>query len=154
MTKDRVSGFVLLALSLSYLFMAYRIELYPGSEEDFIDARTFPKAIGMAAAVFAFLIMVLPNKDDEGFASWRALDWGRPLALCVLMILYGLTIKSVGFLLSTTGFLLAGYLLLGERRLWVLAIASLPVAGAFQFILDGLLGIHIVDPFLEMLGVK
>lgn len=154
MTKDRVSGFILLALSLGYLLMAYQIELYPGSEEDFIDARTFPKAIGMAACVFAFLIMVLPSKDDEGFASWKAMDWGRPALLCVLMVLYGLTIKSVGFFLSTTGFLLGGYLMLGERRLWLLALASAPVAGAFQFILDGLLGIHIVDPFLELLGIK
>lgn len=154
MTKDRVSGFVLLALSLGYLFMAYQIELYPGSEEDFINAQTFPKAIGIAAAGFAFLIMVMPGADDEGFASWKTLDWMKPAALCVLMVLYGLTIKSVGFFLSTSVFLLAGYLLLGERRPWVLGAASVPVAGAFQFILDGLLGIHITDPFLAMLGIK
>ena len=154
MTKDRVSGFVLLALSLGYLFMAYQIELYPGSEEDFINAQTFPKAIGMAAALFAFLIMVIPGKDDEGFAAWKMMDWLRPAALCVLMVLYGLTIKSVGFFLSTSVFLFAGYLLLGERRPLILLLASFPVAGAFQFILDGLLGIHIVDPFLSMLGVK
>ena len=154
MTKDRVSGFVLLALSLSYLFMAFQIELYPGSEEDFINAQTFPKAIGIAAAVFAFLVMVLPGGDDEGFSSWRGLDWTRPVLLCVLMVLYGLSIKSVGFLLSTSVFLLGGFLILGERRIWVLALASVPVAGAFQFILDGLLGIHITDPFLQMLGVK
>ena len=67
---------------------------------------------------------------------------------------YGFTIKSVGFLLSTSVFLIGGYLLLGERRLWLLLLASVPVAGSFQFILDGLLGIHITDPFLEMLGVK
>jgi len=154
MTKDRVSGFVLLVISLAYFLLAYQIELYPGSEEDFINAQTFPKAIGITAIVFAFLIMVLPNKDDEGFASWKALDWARPALLCVLMIFYGLTIKSVGFLLSTSVFLIGGYLLLGERRLWLLLVASVPVAGAFEFILDGLLGIHIVDPFLEMLGVK
>lgn len=154
MTKDRVSGFVLMALSLGYLFMAYQIELYPGSEEDFINAQTFPKAIGIAAAGFAFLVMIMPGKGDDGFSSWKMLDWLRPAALCVLMVLYGLTIKSVGFFLSTSVFLLGGYLLLGERRLWVLAIASVPVAGAFQFILDGLLGIHIVDPFLSMLGIK
>ena len=45
----------------------------------------------------------------------------------MLMILYGLTIKSVGFLVSTTVFLLAGFLILGERRPLVLAVASLPV---------------------------
>ena len=71
MTKDRVSGFLLLVLSLAYFLAAYQIELYPGSEEDFINAQTFPKAIGLAAILFAFLIMVMPGKDDEGFASWK-----------------------------------------------------------------------------------
>ena len=154
MTKDRVSGFVLLVISLGYFLSAYQIELYPGSEEDFINAQTFPKAIGLAAILFAFLIMVLPSKDEEGFASWKTMDWLRPAALCVLMIFYGLTIKSVGFLLSTSVFLIGGFLILGERRIWMLLLASVPIAAGFEFILDGLLGIYIADPFLEWLGVK
>ncbi len=154
MTKDRVSGFLLLVLSLGYLYMAYGIELYPGSEEDFINAQTFPKAIGIAASIFAFLIMVLPGQDDEGFAAWKGIDWFRPLLLCGLMIFYGFTIKSLGFFVSTSIFLLGGYLVLGERRPWLLLVASLPVAAGFEFILSGLLGIHIEDPLLQMIGLQ
>ena len=154
MTRDRVSGFLLLVLSLAYLYGAFQIELYPGAEDEYINAQTFPKAIGLGGALFAFLIMVIPRADQEGFAPWRNFDWVRPTILCVLMVLYGLAIKTAGFFLATSGFLLAGFLVLGERRPLVLLAASLPVAAGFQGILDGLLGIYIQDPFLEWLGIK
>ncbi len=95
----------------------------------------------------------MPSAEEDGLAQWRTYDWLRPALLCGLMVLYGLTVKSVGFLLSTSVFLVAGYLLLGERRLWVLLVASLPVAAGFEYILSGLLGITIQDPFLELPGV-
>ncbi|MGI9382313.1 MAG: tripartite tricarboxylate transporter TctB family protein [Methyloligellaceae bacterium] len=152
-TSNRVSALLLLAVSLTYFMMSYDIELYPGSEEEWITAQTFPRYIGGAAILLCFLILVMPAPDDEGLAQWKTFDWVRPGLLCILMICYGLTIKSVGFLLSTTVFLAAGYLVLGERRLWVLLVASLPVAAGFEFILAGLLDITIRDPFLDMIGI-
>jgi len=153
MTKDRVSGFLLLTLSLAYLYQAYNIELYPGSAGDYINAQTFPKAIGIGASLFAFLIMLSPQKDDQGFSLWKTYDWKRPILLVALMLLYGAGIKSVGFLVSTTLFLAGGYVILGERRPLVLLLASLPVAAGFQYVLHALLGIYIVDPLLEAIGI-
>ena len=152
-TGNRISALLLLTLSVGYFVMSYNIELYPGSEEEWINARTFPKYIGGAAILLSILILILPSEEEDGLAKWSTYDWLRPGLLCGLMVLYGLTIKSVGFLLSTTAFLIAGYLVLGERRPWVLLVASLPVAAGFEYILSGLLGITITDPFLEMLGV-
>ena len=40
-----------------------------------------------------------------------------------------------------------------KRRWWMLLVASIPVAAAFQFILHGLLGIYIADPMLQALGL-
>ncbi|MCG8561826.1 MAG: tripartite tricarboxylate transporter TctB family protein [Hyphomicrobiales bacterium] len=152
-TSNRVSALLLLALSVAYFIASYDIELYPGSEEEWITAQTFPRYIGGAAILLSFLILVLPSPSDEGLAQWKTFDWVRPGLLCLLMIGYGLTIKTVGFLLSTTVFLAAGYMVLGERRWWVLLVASLPVAAGFEFILAGLLDITIRDPFLEMIGI-
>ena len=152
-TRDRMSALVFLALSIAYYMSATGIELYPGDEEELINAQTFPKFIGVMAGLISFLILVLPQKREAAIA-WSDFDWRRPLILCVLMVLYGLTIKWPGFFLSTSVFLICGFLVLGERRWWAILAASIPIAAGFEFILDGLLDIYIEDPFVTWLGLK
>ena len=55
--------------------------------------------------------------------------------------------------LRTKLLLLAGFMILGERRWRVLLLASIPLAAGMQFILHGLLDIYIADPALELLGI-
>ena len=151
---DRISALFFLALSIAYYVLALDIELYPGDEQELINARTFPKFIGAVAAVISFLIIVLPAKGEPVKIDWRGYDWVRPILLCGLMVVYGLTVKWPGFFIATTGFLIAGFIVLGERRWWMLLVASVPLAGGFEFILSGLLDIYIEDPFLTWMGVK
>ena len=153
-SRDRISALFFLALSIAFYVTALDIELYPGDEDYPINAQTFPKFIGVVGAVVSFLILVLPSKGPPRAVDWKAFDWLRPALLCALMIAYGLTIKWPGFFLATTGFLFAGFLVLGERRPWVLLVASVPVAAGFEAILDGLLDIYIEDPFLTAIGIK
>lgn len=154
LSRDRIGALFFLCAAVGYYLMAGGIELYPGDEYEPITARTFPKVIGAVGAVLSLLIIVLPGKGDEGPVGWAGLDWGRGALLCGLMVAYGLTIKWPGFFLATSAFLIAGFLVLGERRIWVLSLASLPVAAGFEFVLDGLLDIFIEDPFLAWLGIK
>ena len=153
-TRDRIGALFFLALAIAYSVAAGGIELYPGDEEELFNARTFPRFIGIMAALFAFLILVQPARDADDAVDWSAYDWGRPALLCLFMLAYGLAIKWPGFFLATSVFLAAGIVLLGERRWWLVLLASLPVAAGFEFILDGLLGIYIEDPFLSWLGLK
>lgn len=152
LTRDRMSALFFLALSIAYYMGATGIELYPGDEEELINAQTFPKFIGVMAGIFSFLILVLPAKGAEEKIDWRSYDWRRPLVLCALMAGYGLTIKWPGFFLATSVFLIGGFLVLGERRWWAVLVASIPVAAAFEFILAGLLDIYIEDPFVSWIG--
>ena len=153
-SRDRVSGFLLLVLSFAYFMAAREVELYPGSEEEFINARTFPRFIGVSAMAFSLLIVVLPSRGSDDRIDWRQFDWVRSALLCGLMVLYGLTIKTLGFFLSTSLFLTAGFLVLGERRIWALLLGAVPIAAGFEWVLDGFLGIYIEDPFLAWLGIK
>ncbi len=153
-TRDRIGALFFLALSIAYYIGAAGIELYPGDEEELINAQTFPRFIGVMGGIFSFLILVLPAKAAEEKLDWKAFDWLRPLLLALLMVAYGLTIKWPGFFLATSGFLIGGFLVLGERRWWVILIASVPIAAGFELILDGLLGIYIEDPFVAWLGLK
>ena len=152
--RDRVGALFFLALSIAYYMGASQIELYPGDEEELINAQTFPRFIGVMAGIFSFLILVVPAKGSEPQTGWAGLDWRRPLVLCALMVVYGLTIKWPGFILATTFFLICGFLVLGERRWWAILAASVPVAVGFEFVLDSLLDIHIEDPFADWIGIK
>lgn len=153
-TRDRMSALFFLALSIAYYLGAMQVELYPGDEEELINAQTFPKFIGVMAGIFSFLILVLPAKGEEEKIDWAGFDWVRPVLLCALMVGYGLTIKWPGFFLATSLFLICGILVLGERRWWAVLVASIPVAAGFEFILDGLLDIYIEDPFVIWLGLQ
>ncbi len=151
-TRDRMSALFFLALSIAYYLGAMQVELYPGDEEELINAQTFPKFIGVMAGIFSFLILVLPAKGEEEKIDWAGFDWVRPILLCALMVVYGLAIKWPGFFLATSFFLICGILVLGERRWWAVLVASIPVAAAFEFILAGLLDIYIEDPFVSWIG--
>jgi putative tricarboxylic transport membrane protein len=153
LSLDRYSALVFFALSAAYFVLAGDIELYPGSENDPINARTFPRAIGGAGMAIAFLMLIMPGARSGEAIDWRRLDWRRPMLLCGLMVAYGLAIKWPGFLVATTLFLGCGYAVLGERRVWMLLVASLPVAAAFEYLLVGVLGIYIVDPLLSAIGL-
>jgi len=153
-TRDRIGALFFLVLSIAYYMGARQIELYPGDEEELINARTFPQFVGVMGGLFSFLILVLPAKEKEEKINWSAFDWRRPILLALLMVVYGLTIKWPGFFLATAFFLICGVLVLGERRWWAILAVSVPVAGGFEFVLDGLLGIYIEDPFIAWLGLK
>lgn len=153
LTRDRLSALFFLALSIAYYLGAMRIELYAGDEAELINAQTFPKFIAVMAGIFSFLILVLPAKGAEAKIDWAGFDWARPVLLCLLMVAYGLTIKWPGFFLATSSFLICGFVVLGERRWWVILIASLPIAAGFEFVLNGLLDIYIEDPFVRWVGL-
>ena len=153
--RDRVWALIFLALSIAYGVEAQQIELYFGGEDETFTARTFPTALAWTGGIVSFLLLISPVDPDPRPRLREILnyDWLRVAALLLLMIAYGLTIQRIGFFLSTSLFLLAGYALLGERRPWMLFLASFPLVAVFQFLLQGLLGIYLADPFLARLGV-
>jgi len=155
LTKDRVFGLLFLALSIAYGVEAQGIELYFGSAGSDFTARTFPTFLSFAGGIVAFLMIIMPpaRGEDAGDGFDAKFLWGKTGLLCLVMVGYGLTIKSIGFLIATSAFLIVGYAILGERNIKVLLLASIPVVAAFQFLLHSVLGVYIYDPFLVAIGV-
>ena len=153
LTRDRIAALIFLALSITYLHHAGQIELYPGEAADAFNAQTFPKFIGWLGVLASSLMLILPAKTDPRPLRWSALRWRPVIGLCALMTAYGFAIQPIGFFVATSLFLLAGFMILGERRWRVLLLASIPLAAGMQFILHGLLDIYIADPALELLGI-
>ena len=69
------------------------------------------------------------------------------------MIFYGFFIQRIGFLISTSVFLLIAFYVLGERRKIILFIFSFPFVALFMFLLIKGLDIYLRDPFLKWLGL-
>ena len=143
MTRERMGALFFLALSLGYGALALQIELFPGSEHQLFTARTLPLGLAVAGIVVSFLMLVLPSRPAESAPAVAGFNWAKVAGLCVLMLFYGATITRLGFVVSTSLFLIGGILLLGERRWHVALGLSLPVALAFWALLTQLLGIYL-----------
>lgn len=144
LTKDRIAALFFLAFCLAYGLMSFQIRLLPFAASEAFTPRTMPQALAILGGIIAFLMLVLPGKGDQvAFRGWGGMAWGRIGLLGVAMLAYAATITVLGFILSTTFFLIAGYLILGERRWKVILGASLPVVIVFWFILARLLDIYL-----------
>lgn len=147
MRKDKVGAAFFLALSLVYGVLALDIPLTFVGEDEVFTARTLPYALSIVGIIISSLILILPSESSEKKAQvpeiFRGLEWSRVIQLAVLMIFYGLTIKWLGFILSTSLFLSGGYWILGERRIKVLLLASIPVVVVFWFLMTKLLGVYL-----------
>ncbi|TMO73952.1 tripartite tricarboxylate transporter TctB family protein, partial [Pseudoalteromonas sp. S3776] len=116
-----------LILALVYGYNAYQIPLQPWSMDEPFTSRTLPIFLSAIGSIVALLMLILPDNEAQSpIESFSGPGWKVTLALLVLMSLLGVALKPLGFLVSTTLFLLGGYWLLGERRIKVLLLASLP----------------------------
>jgi putative tricarboxylic transport membrane protein len=159
MSKDKVGALFFLVLSIAYGVLAFDIPLtFVGMDEVF-TARTLPIALAIAGGVISFLILILPSANASDSANitgvFRGFNWNQVGLLALLMVFYGLTIRWIGFVLSTILFLIGGFRVLGERRIRVLLLASIPLVIAFWLLMTKILGVYL-DPgslyfFLEEL---
>ena len=143
-TATRTGAFLFLIVALAYGYHAYQIPLQPWSIDEPFTARTLPVFLSVAGSLVAFLMLVLP--DPEAVSPTESLSgpgWKGTLILLALMSLFGLALSYAGFIISTTLFLIGGYLVLGERRIKVLLLASLPLALGLWLLLSKVLGIYL-----------
>lgn len=153
--KDKVGAFVFLIFSIAYGVSAHDIEIPFFAEEDSFNSRTLPIALAILGGLTSLLLLVLPpfsiekensqeNSQENSIAqAFRGLYWKEVILLLILMVVYGLTIKVIGFIISTTLFLALGFWVLGERRIKVILLTSLPLVVLFWYVLSQLLGIYI-----------
>jgi putative tricarboxylic transport membrane protein len=149
LTRDRMAALIFLTFSLAYGARTFEIPLY-GVGQGIMTARTLPFALAVAGVLASLALLIVGGAKDDGEDHsvrriFGGLRWGTVGTLLVLMVGYGVTIRWLGFIVSTSLFLGAGYAILGERRWSVLLGASVPVVVAFWTLLTQLLGVYL-DP--------
>ena len=158
MKKDKVGALILLVFSIAYGLLAYSIPLTFIAQKESFNARTMPFALGIIGTILSFLILVIPSgESDEKTsikAAFRGLDWPRVGLLVGMMIFYGLTLRFLGFVISSIIFLMGGFWILGERRIWMVLAGSIPLVLFIWFLMSRILGMFIAPgEIFYMMGI-
>ena len=148
----KIISLLFFIFSAFYLYTAYQIRVFSFDENAAFNAKTFPIYLGYFGMFIAGLKIALPEKKSEE-VNQQFLNYKKTLVLVLIMVIYGLTIRPVGFFLSTSLFLISSYYFLGERRWLRMFMLSFPFVAIFMFLIHGLLDIYLTDPILKSLGV-
>ena len=141
LTKDRIGGALILAFCLFYAWKIGDIRLLPFQMGDAFTAKTLPTALAALGIGLALLLIVLPGRSAP--PALRGQDWGRVAFFLALMSAYGMTVRPLGFLISTILFLAIGFFVLGERRPWMLAAVAVPLVVLFWVLMTQGLDVYI-----------
>lgn len=149
LSKDRIGGVLLLAFCLAYARLIGDITLLPFQESNAFTAKTMPQALAALGVALSLWIIVFPA--GSGRLALGGLALGRVALFLALMSAYGLAIRPMGFLISTSLFLMVGFALLGERRPLTLILAAVPLVVAFWVLMTQGLDVFI-EPWPAALG--
>ena len=143
--KDILTGLVLLILSVSMAF--YSLEYRNSSTFDTdVGSNFLPMVCSIAIAVLSsiFIISAVFNKDEAynkkvPLMKSSRLDMARCIASIVLLLVYVICFRPVGFLLSSVVYLFLQITIFTtkEKRDWIAIIitsVTLPVVSYFLFV--------------------
>ena len=159
MALDRWIALVLLGICLAYGYAAWFTmdgSLAPFMRRNPIWPSTFPKVLSILGilATLAILLGVEKSEPKEADIDYRRLTeyhLGQALLLLGLMVVYALSLRPVGFLVSTSAFLILGSLILGERKWLIMLPVSLIATVAVWYLVQEVLGIY-MRPLPGFLG--
>ncbi len=147
LSRDRIGALIFLVVTLIYGYQITNIALFPGDEFEPFTARTLPYLLTIAGVVLSLLLLIT-GKNDEQSGATVGFNWKLLISFLVLMAAYGVGLTWLGFVLSTSLFLLGGFLLLGERRKSILFGASFPFVTAFWLLLTQGLDIYLESGYI------
>ncbi len=147
MAREKVGALVILLFSIAYGLLATKIPLSFLSQQEVFSARTLPYALAIVGIALSIAIIILPTVDSAGKESLaeatKGMDWSTAIMLVVLMLIFGLIMKWLGFILSSILFLLGGFYILGERRIKRMLFSAIFLVVTLWFIMSWLLGVYI-----------
>lgn len=150
MALDRWIALILLGICMVYGYTAWftmDAGLAPFMQRNPIWPSTFPKVLSVLAIGACLVIVFGIEKSEakEAEIDYRRLHeykLGQAVMLLGLMVAYALCLRPVGFIFSTSGFLILGSFILGERK-WVLMVSVALIATmVVWYLVQEVLGIY------------
>ena len=150
MALDRWIALILLGTCMAYGYAAWFTMdsgLAPFMQRNPIWPSTFPKVLSVLGIVASLVILLGFEKSEakEGEIDYRRLgDYhlGQALFLLALMVAYALCLRPLGFLFSTSAFLILGSFILGERKWHIMLPVAFFATGSVWYLVQEVLGIY------------
>lgn len=160
MALDRWIALILLGICLVYGYAAWFTmddSLAPFMRRNPIWPSTFPKVLSVIGIVASMIILLGIEKGEDkiGDIDYRRLtDYklGQALIMLALMVVYALCLRPLGFLFSTTAFLVIGSFTLGERKWHMMLPISMAATGIVWYLVQEVLGVFL-RPLPMFMGV-
>ncbi len=149
-TRDHIGGLVFLCLSVVYGYYAGEIPLLPGDEFEPFHARTLPETLAVMGGLLSLALILTAQRSEDQRLNLSGYNVALVAKLLVLVVLFGLALKWLGFVIATIFFLMAGFWLLGERRIRTLLIVAVPFAVGIWFVLAKMLDIYLAPGALYL----
>ena len=154
MALDRWIALIFLVFCLLYgyaSFFTMDAQLPPFMQRNPVWPSTFPKILAVAGVLVSVIVLLgleqpgpkaakAPEIDHRRLTEYKL---GHALLLLGMMVVYALSLRPVGFLLSTFGFLTLGAALLGERRFLTLLPVAAVATGGIWYLVQEVLGIFL-----------
>jgi putative tricarboxylic transport membrane protein len=143
---DRYIALCLLAFSIGYGYLAWMHPLLPFEVRMPFKPNTMPLGLAGIGIILSSMLLFLPSSDglEKDADGWRGFAWNQALILVGMMVLYALLLRPLGFILSTSLFLIAASRLLGETH-WLRSIITAILSSALiWYLVDVVLGIYLV----------
>ena len=140
-----VATMLLFVVFAAYGYQALQIPLFPGQELEPFKPRTMPVLLAVAGLLLTaiHIVKLARGESAEGGPGLSGLHWAPAAWLCAAMLGYGFLMNPLGFVLATTVFLLAGLVILGERRRAVLLFLPIAFSIAFYLLMTEGLGLYL-----------
>lgn len=154
MALDRWIALAFIAMCCVYGYAAFFTmddQLPPILRRNPVWPSTFPKILSVLGLIVGLIILLGPKRAGDSAKKEGVIDpsrlreyhTGQAIALLVLMVLYALTLRPLGFVGSTIGFLMVGSVILGERRFHILIPVAAIAAGSIWYLVQEVLGIFL-----------
>lgn len=161
---EKFLALIILIICILYAYTSFitmQANLLPFEKNMTVLPNSLPKVISIFGIIIStFLILKKEeNNSEESISSINLKNvfsfyYGKALSIILLMIIYTLCLRPVGFILSSVLFLFLASFILGERSYIKLAIICLLGTSIIWLLLEKVLGIY-MRPFpyiLQTLG--
>ncbi len=161
---EKFLALIILIICILYAYTSFitmQANLLPFEKNMTVLPNSLPKVISIFGIIIStFLILKKEeHNSDENISSINLKNvfnfyYGKALSIILLMIIYTLCLRPVGFILSSVLFLFLASFILGERSYIKLAIICLLGTSIIWLLLEKVLGIY-MRPFpyiLQTLG--
>jgi len=154
MALDRWIALLILGICLIYGYTAWFAmddALAPFMRRNPIWPSTFPKVLSILGIVASMIIVLgleqaeqieAKNTDKLDYRRLTEYNLGQAVLLLGLMVVYALCLRPAGFLISTSVFLIAGSVILGERKWHVMIPVAVFAALVVWYLVQQVLGIY------------